>query len=102
MTKNEHQGAPSFAAGKITGVTDTDYFYFICSVCPPHQVLRILDYRVRSTGKGGEQYPDVKPRQARDFTLEFDLLCPECDERSRVRVSNTGLQGGLLQDSLSF
>ncbi|HVA11855.1 MAG TPA: hypothetical protein VNF99_01265 [Stellaceae bacterium] len=90
-----YHGSSTVQGGKLTGTTDTDYFYFYCPNCQDNHVMRILDYA--SHGKeeaGGANYPDVRPKQARDFVLVFKLYCPTCKLTDFVKIGNTGWQGG--------
>jgi hypothetical protein len=83
--------------GKLTGTTDTDYFYFFCPECPDRQILRLLDYGLHGEQEpGGTSYPDERPKSARDFTIVFKLFCPRCKLKDFVKVGNTGWQGGQL------
>lgn len=83
--------------GRLKGTTDTDYFYFQCPACADGTIMRVLDYGEHvEEENGGAAYPDVKPKQARDFTLAFKIYCPECKLTDFVKIGNVGLQGGKL------
>lgn len=95
MTFNQgkpYHGSDIVSGGKLTGKTDTDYFYFICPQCGNGHIMRILDYNVSHDGKP-EHYPDLKPTPVRDFTIAFQLHCPACGLIDFVKISNTGWQG---------
>lgn len=92
-----YHGSEAVTGGRLTGMTDTDYFYFFCPCCADRQVMRVLDYDVRREGPV-VAYPDEQPRQARDFTLAFKLHCPNCKLTDFVKISNTGWQGGRLPE----
>jgi hypothetical protein len=81
--------------GRLTGTTDTDYFYFFCPEGSDRHILRILDYDIRKHGPV-EYNPEAKPKQARDFVLAFKLYCPSCKFKGVVKLSNIGWQGGRL------
>ena len=81
--------------GRLTGATDTDYFYFFCPACGGRHVMRVLDYEVRQQGPVA-QYPDERPAQAKDFILAFKLYCPKCKLTDFVKIGNVGWQGGEL------
>jgi hypothetical protein len=89
---NPYHGSSEVEEGKLTGRTDTDYFYFFC---PRDQhLLRILDYAEHEPEEpGGSRYPSVAPKAKRDFTLVFQLYCPKCELRDFVKISNTCRQG---------
>ena len=85
--------------GRLKGTTDTDYFYFFCPQCDGRQIMRVLDYGVHGDEKpGGTDYPDERPKQARDFTLAFKLYCPRCALTDFVKIGNTGWQGGQFRE----
>jgi hypothetical protein len=90
-----YHGSSEISEGKLTGTTDTDYFYFFCPRCGDRRVMRVLDYDVRHDGPV-RAYPEEQPRQARDFTLAFKLYCSACELTDFVKISNTGWQGGEL------
>ena len=43
-------GSAAVSGGKLTGTTDTDYFYFLCPKWGETQILQILDYVVTEDG----------------------------------------------------
>src|SRR5712692_9548072 len=90
-----YHGSAEVAEGKLTGATDTDYFYFFCPRCPDRSILRILDYDHHIPEEpGGSKYPNLEPRQKKDFTLVFKVYCPECKLTDFVKISSMGWQGG--------
>jgi hypothetical protein len=103
MTKFNHgkpfHGSAAVSGGKLTGTTDTDYFYFLCPACGGRQILQILDSAVTHDGPVTE-YKEHRPRAKRDFRIAFELWCPKCKLHDFVKVSNTGWQGGKLTDTI--
>jgi hypothetical protein len=91
-----YHGSSMMSDGKLSGTTDTDYFYFFCPHCNDQHIMRVLDYEVLETYPGGERYPEERPKQSKDFTLSFKLYCPKCKLKDFVKISNIGLQGGRL------
>ncbi len=89
-------GSEDIAQGKLTGATDTDYFYFFCPKCSSRQILQVPDFKVVSEGPA-EYARKARPMAKRDFTIAFELRCPECKLHDFVKVSNTGWQGGKLK-----
>lgn len=88
-------GSVNITNGKLTGTTDTDYFYFFCPKCRNDGILRILDFHIISEG-AVELYKGLRPKAKKEFTIGFVLHCPECKLRDYVKISNTGSQGGKL------
>lgn len=82
--------------GRLTGTTDTDYFYWFCPICKDRHIMRPLDFGIHYEGPGGEKYPDERPKQARDFVIVFKLYCPNCKHSDFLKVGNIGWQGGQL------
>lgn len=92
-------GSENISGGKLTGATDTDYFYFFCPKCGDSQILQVLDFTVAT--EGPVQYSKTERAKAKkDFTIAFELYCSNCKLHDFVKVSNTGWQGGKLKDSL--
>jgi len=94
-------GSEKIQNGKLTGSTDTDYFYFFCPQCGDTQILRILDFQViyeTPTKKIRDERPKIK----RDFTIGFELYCKKCKLRDFVKISNRGWQEGKLKNSVSY
>ena len=59
--------------------------------------MRVMDYAQHVPDEpGGTAYPDMRPKQVKDFTLVFELYCPKCKRTDFVKISNTGLQCGQL------
>jgi hypothetical protein len=91
-----YHGSEAVQEGRLTGATDTDHFYFLCPVCPGREMMRVLDWELRSEAPMAA-YPDVKPHPAKTFTLAFKLHCQKCKLTDFVKVSNMGWQGGQLK-----
>ncbi|MBU4346154.1 MAG: hypothetical protein KKH29_02365 [Candidatus Omnitrophica bacterium] len=91
-------GSENISNGRLTGTTDTDYFYFFCSKCGNAHVLQILDFGIVNEGPA-EYAKEDRPKVKRDFTVAFELYCSKCKLHDFVKVSNTGWQGGRLKDS---
>jgi len=91
-----YHGSGAVSGGKLTGATDTDYFYFFCPKCSSRHIMRILEYGVHEEGHGGERYPEERPKQQSDFTLVFKIYCPNCKLTDFVKIGNMGWQGGEL------
>ena len=101
-TKEFNKGEPFHGSedvmdGKLTGLTDTDYFYFFCPKCGDTQILQVLDFGILKDGPV-ERYKKERPKAKRDFTIAFELYCPECKLHDFVKVSNIGWAGGKLKD----
>ncbi|MCI0428150.1 MAG: hypothetical protein L0Z46_09065 [Nitrospiraceae bacterium] len=94
-------GSEAVSGGKLTGTTDTDYFYFLCPKCGDTEILQILDYKVIVDG-AVEKYKEERPKAKRDFQLAFELWCPSCDLHDFVKVSNTGWANGKLKDTIGL
>ncbi len=92
-------GSEAVRRGKLKGATDTDYFYFLCPKCEGQQVLQILEYGVIKEGPP-ESYVQERPNAKMDFTLAFNVSCPNCKLLDFVKISNTGLQGGKLRGAV--
>ena len=103
MEKNKvhYHGSDEVQKGKLTGQTDTDYFYFYCPRCGDTQILQVLDYKI---GKDGpvEYSRESRSKAKRDFTIIFELYCPECKLHDYVKVSNLGWWGGKLRNQLNL
>ncbi len=91
-------GSPDVERGKLTGGTDTDYFYFFCPKCGDTRILQILDYKVMADGPI-EYAKDERPKARRDFIIAFELYCAQCHLHDFVKVGNTGWQGGRMKDN---
>lgn len=91
-------GSENISSGKLTGTTDTDYFYFFCPKCGDTQILQILDFTVMLEGPV-EYAKEDRKKAKKDFALAFELYCPQCKLHDFVKISNTGWQGGKLKDS---
>jgi hypothetical protein len=88
-------GSDEVTEGRLTGATDTDYFYFHCPKCPSGTGLQISDYTVVSDGPP-EYAKEDRPGAQRDFIIAFELRCQACKFHDFVKVANIGWQGGLL------
>ena len=91
-------GSDAVSGGQLTGTTDTDQFYFFCPQCADRHVMRILNHRYHEGPSPLAAYPDERPKQANDFTLVFELYCPECKLTDYVKLGNIGRQGGRLPE----
>ena len=91
-----YHGSENVSDGQLVGTTDSDYFYFFCPRCKDRHIMRVLDYGVHYGGTGGEQYPDERPKQTRDFVLAFKLYCKNCKLTDFTKIGNVGWQGGQL------
>lgn len=94
-------GSEKIKGGKLTGSTDTDYFYFFCPQCGDTHILQILDYTIVSEGPV-EYAKEDRSKTNRDFSIAFELFCPKCKIHDFVKISNTGWQGGKLADTILF
>ena len=91
-------GSENICNGRLTGTTDTDYFYFFCPKCGKAHVLQILDFDIVTEGQV-EYAKEDRPKVKKDFTIAFELYCSKCKLHDFVKVSNTGWQGGKSKDS---
>ena len=94
-------GSEDISNGKLTGTTDTDYFYFFCPKCGDTHILQILDFGIVKEGPV-EYAKEHRSKAKKDFIIAFKLYCPKCKLLDFVKVSNIGWQGGKLKDSLGF
>ena len=94
-------GSEDISDGKLTGTTDTDYFYFFCPKCGDTQILQILDFGIVKEGPV-EYAKKHRSKAKKDFIIAFKLYCPKCKLLDFVKVSNIGWQGGKLKDSLGL
>lgn len=85
----------------MRGTTDTDYFYFLCPICPDKQITRVLDYKITHETPA-IRFKDLKPKAKRDFVISFELYCENCKHIDYVKVSNIGWQGGSIEGSPHF
>ncbi len=84
--------------GKLTGTTDTDYFYFLCPKCDNggSHIMRILNF-----GQLKERefrYKELKLKSNTFMQFCFELYCPNCKLHTVVKLSNEGRQGGKITD----
>ena len=89
-----YHSSEAVTEGKLRGATDTDYFYFFCPKCPDDEILRILDYEVRSEQPDNPYNKELNPKAERGFVIAFKLYCPKCGLTDFVKVGNMGWQGG--------
>lgn len=99
----EFHGSEKVEGGKLTGQTDTDYFYFLCPQCPDKQVMRVLDAIQLFDNHNGQrlekirQYESMlksKRRVKSEITIAFKIYCEECKLTDHVKITNGGLQTG--------
>jgi hypothetical protein len=57
-----YHSSEAVTEGKLRGATDTDYFYFFCPKCPDDEILRILDYEVRSEQPDNPYNKELNPK----------------------------------------
>jgi hypothetical protein len=94
-----YHGSKAVAGGKLRGLTDSDYFYFLCPCCADNTVLQIVDFTVRDDGPV-KYAPENRPKAKRDFTIVLKLWCHTCHLEDFVKVSNTGWQGGKITNQI--
>jgi hypothetical protein len=84
--------------GKLTGTTDTDYFYFLCPKCDGggSQIMRIINYG--QLPEKDFKYAELKPKVTKSFQFCFELYCPRCKLHTVVKLSNEGKQDGKITD----
>lgn len=95
-----YHGSESVTNGRLTGSTDTDYFYFFCPKCPDKHIMRVLDYGVRADEAENPYNSEFTKKAKRGFTLAFELYCEKCKLKDFVKISNTGWQGGTHEQAL--
>ena len=91
-----YHGSAAVQDGRMTGTTDTDYFYFFCPKCPPRTILRPLDYEITAEQPENPYNPELKSKAVRGFTFALKLQCESCGLKDFVKISNLGWQGGQL------
>jgi hypothetical protein len=97
-----YHGSSQVEKGKLTGATDTDYFYFFCPQCPDRQILQILEYGVHTPPRDNEYNEIISGKKSKyGFTLVFKLYCERCNTTDFVKITNTGWQGGSY-DAIPF
>jgi len=85
-TKKENKflhGSKKIMNGKLTGKTDTDYFYFKCPTCG--EIMQIKDVLTNKHKSGA-------------IKVHFKLFCRECRLTDFVKISNQGWQGGKIDN----
>ena len=90
-------GSEDITKGKLTGRTDTDYFYFFCPKCGDTHILQILDFGIVRDGPV-EYAKEKRSKVKRDFTIAFELYCSKCKLHDFVKISNFGWQDGKLKN----
>lgn len=93
-------GTDDVKRGKLTGTTDTDYFYFLCPRCDGggSEVMRILDIGTSDDYKfmKDKGNPEIKT----PFHFSFELFCDKCRLHTVVKLTNVnGLLGGSIVGS---
>jgi phage terminase large subunit GpA-like protein len=94
-------GSDAVTGGKLTGRTDTDYFYWLCPKCGDGTILRILDFTL-TRDEPASFAIELRPKPRRDFIIAFELQCEQCGLHDFVKVSNIGWQGGKIGDVLEM
>ncbi|RKU24567.1 hypothetical protein C6497_17240 [Candidatus Poribacteria bacterium] len=102
-------GTDKVTRGKLTGMTDTDYFYFLCPECPDEQIMRILDAiqldklepdHEQLTMEQLKAYNDSCKSNAKSHIgISLKIYCENCRLTDIVKISNTGWQEGKLHKS---
>lgn len=100
-------GSEKIMGGKLTGKTDTDYFYFLCPQCPDQQVMRVLDAIQLDKLKPDHKNEMIKQlenynRQCKSNTkshiaISFKIHYENCGMTDIVKIANHGWQVGKLQ-----
>jgi len=98
-----YHGSTNIAGGKLKGSTNfsplSDYFYFLCPNCDGKEIMRILDYEVRSH-QAENVYNQFYARKALNgFVLAFHLFCEKCQCEDFVKITNTVWQQGNIEDT---
>lgn len=70
-------GSENISNGRLTGTTDTDYFYFFCPKRGNTHVLQILDFSIVNEGPV-EYAKEGRPKVKKDFTIAFEPYCSKC------------------------
>lgn len=89
-----YHGSEAIKKGKLTGRTDTDYFYFFCPKCPDRRILRILEHEIMVQEKDNRYNKEFKKKAKGGFTIAFHLICENCKHEDFVKISNLGWQDG--------
>ncbi len=100
MKAHPNGGTDLVQDGKLTGATDTDYFYFFCPKCPDKHIMRMLDYVVREERDDNPYNDKFKKKAKKGFTLAFQIYCEKCKHTDGVRLSNICWQGGTHDEVL--
>jgi hypothetical protein len=87
-------GTVEVSGGKLTGKTDTDYFYFLCPRCDGGGSERMRVIRYGQLPDGQFKYQDLRPLAPYSFNFSFELYCEKCKLHTVVKFMNEGIQGG--------
>ena len=97
-------GSEKVMGGKLTGKTDTDYFYFLCPECPDQQIMRVLDaiqkdeiesdLKQRILSKLESYNSAFKSNAKSHIAISFKIHCESCGHKDIVKIDNLGLQSG--------
>ena len=93
-------GSENVENGKLTGKTDTDYFYFLCPECPDQQIMRVLDAIQLDDSKldhellqSLESYnSECKSNATSHIAISFKIYCENCGLQDIVKIANHGWQ----------
>lgn len=94
-------GTDAVKHGKLTGTTDTDYFYFLCPNCDGggSQVMRIIDIGTSDDYKF--ETDNGEPKIKKPFHFSFELFCDKCKTHTVVKLTNVnGLLGGSIVEGI--
>lgn len=90
-------GSDEIQEGRLTGATDSDYFYFFCPRCEGGRILQVLDFAVVSERQPDSEYEGIPPPKSA-FTIAFEFACNSCGLHDFVKITSTGLVSGRLED----
>ena len=103
-------GSQKVMKGKLTGETDTDYFYFLCPQCPDQHVMRVLDAIQLDKLKPDHEQQVVKMIESYNsqcksnakshIGISLKIHCEACGLTDIVKIANTGWQGGKLESDI--
>ena len=93
-------GTEDVKKGRLKGLTDTDYFYFLCPKCNDLSIMRILDYFIKEIDY---KYPEVRPHPKKSANIAFEIYCPKCKIKDHVKIPvGGGWQGVKITDLPAF